>query len=112
MDGFCAAEILRSEKPDSFECLATTTFRYRSVDSTTGWHLEASGAIIDVDRASLGEPVMAVRHNDLDRVGCLPPYAMRSDTASLSSFYSRVDRALKDWDDVITSEVRECEEHR
>ena len=106
LDGFGAAEELRRTCPDSFACLSSTKFRYRSVDATTGWHLEASGTIITVDDTAQGAPVTGIRHNDLDRMGCLPPYELRGDEGALKAFYERVDSALAKWDSIINEPGR------
>jgi len=88
-DGFQAAYALYSTCRSSFSVLASTQFTYRYVDSEQGWHLEASGPIIEVDptrRKPDGSPVVkSVRHNDLDRIGYLPPYNVQGEAASVSN---------------------------
>jgi alpha-ketoglutarate-dependent taurine dioxygenase len=64
-DGLFAAETLRTEHPDAFQLLSTLPRRYRSIDPATGWHLEATGAIVQTNQCG---QVVTVRHNDLDRL--------------------------------------------
>ena len=79
LDGFSATSLLKKKYPDSYDILKSTVFKYRYIDNETGWHLEAEGTIICVDGTSLEENVKSIRHNDLDRVGCLPPRGIRED---------------------------------
>ena len=100
-DGFEAARALFELDRGAFEILTEAEFTYRYIDEDQGWHLEASGPIISVDKTRLhedGTPVVkSIRHNDLDRVGFLPPL-----TASVpSAWYDTVDLALRKWDEVV-----------
>jgi Taurine catabolism dioxygenase TauD, TfdA family len=64
-DGLFAAETLRKEDPKAFQLLSTLKRRHRSIDKDTGWHLEATGPVIQTnDRGN----VVMIRHNDLDRL--------------------------------------------
>jgi alpha-ketoglutarate-dependent taurine dioxygenase len=64
-DGLFAAETLRTEHPDAFRLLSTLSRRYRSIDPATGWHLEATGPIVQINACG---QVVTIRHNDLDRM--------------------------------------------
>ncbi|GMI19709.1 hypothetical protein TrRE_jg9771 [Triparma retinervis] len=101
-DGFHAALTLWEEDPQAFSILSSTNFTYRYLDEDQGWHLEASGPIIDVDTTRVnpdGKPVLkGVRHNDLDRIGFLPPLHPPSPPPE---FYAEVDRALSKWDAAV-----------
>jgi alpha-ketoglutarate-dependent taurine dioxygenase len=96
-DGFAAAEFLRGTNPAAFATLSSTTRRYRSVDASTGWHLEASGPIITVlDRNGHQDSVVGIRHNDLDRLPDLPP-----PSADPDEFYSQLIEAHQAWDEIL-----------
>ena len=84
-DGLAVAEHMRKNHPKEFDTLCRTVRRYRSIDGENGWHLEASGSVVKaIDRwqGCKGAPpagaerwgaVVAIRHNDLDRLPDLPP---------------------------------------
>ena len=110
LDGFGAAEKLREVEggEEAFQVLSETEFSYRSVDEEKGWHLEAMGRVILRD--PLGGGLKAIRHNDLDRMGALPPWNIwkggRGQVQDVDRFYERVARALLLWDEVINEEGR------
>ena len=89
LDGFSAASLLKRLHPDSYDVLKSTVFKYRYIDNETGWHLEAEGTIICVDGTSLEDNVKSIRHNDLDRVGCLPPGGIRGDEVKVEEVRKR-----------------------
>lgn len=94
-DGFAAAELLRSEDPQAYDMLASTVRKYHSIDKETGWHLEASGPVIQT-RQGL---VVKIRHNDLDRLPDLPPYS--EDAVDNNSFYAELADAHAKWDSIL-----------
>lgn len=98
-DGFAAAERLRQRHPQAFATLSSTTRRYRSRDADTGWCLEATGPVILTDAA---DRVMAIRHNDLDRLPDLPPPEI--DSAEMSDFYARLLEAHFAWDSILADD--------
>lgn len=100
-DGFAAAAALQKAHPDAFATLSQTVRRYRSVDPVTGWHLEASGPVIQLD-SNNGRVVM-IRHNDLDRLPDLPPRpsGVRMDDGDIDAFYQRLDDAHVAWDEIL-----------
>lgn len=97
-DGYSAAERLRQSKPSAFTMLSSTIRRYRSVDFETGWHLEASGPVVSTRN---GE-VIAVRHNDLDRLPDLPP--PHSSDADAQLFYEQLAEAHHEWDSILNND--------
>mmetsp|Transcript_17052 Transcript_17052/g.34110 ORF Transcript_17052/g.34110 Transcript_17052/m.34110 type:complete len:535 (+) Transcript_17052:38-1642(+) len=113
-DGFAVAERLRSEHPDAFDTLCSTTRRYRSICTETGWHLEGRGPVISaIDRghglppASRWGEVTAIRHNDLDRLPDLPPLAANGspmDEAESDEFYAKLRYAHQKWDTLLGSD--------
>lgn len=108
LDGFSAARQLLSERPDAFRLLATTSRRYRCVDDDEGWHLEATGPLIETS-VPAGEcewgPVTSIRHNDLDRLPDLPPYSKPGTTGEEGggddTFYEKLREAHRAWDDIL-----------
>lgn len=98
-DGFAAAEHLRITNPAAFETLSRVSHRYRSVDRTTGWHLEAHGPVITT---RFGQ-VTAIRHNDLDRLPDLPPSPHLSDK-EMESFYQELRQAHAAWDAILAQD--------
>jgi len=101
-DGFAAAAALRKAHPDAFAILSQTVRRYRSVDLTTGWHLEASGPVIQLDHTN--NRVVMIRHNDLDRLADLPPppSVLQHDSEEYSDvFYQRLEEAHAAWDGIL-----------
>ncbi|KAL7442193.1 hypothetical protein ACHAXH_008950 [Discostella pseudostelligera] len=110
LDGFAAARQLLLENPDAYRALASTPRRYRCIDSDLGWHLEATGPVIETIPSGgldgwVGAPVQAIRHNDLDRLPDLPPYPSTNDTtlntAKYDSFYHNLREAHEAWDDIL-----------
>lgn len=95
-DGLAVASHLRATNPDAFDVLCSTWRRFRCIDQTTGWHLEAVAPIISVRNGLIG----AIRHNDLDRLPDLP--LPGSDT---ELFYSRIRDAHRLWDTILSSET-------
>eukprot|EP00548_Thalassiothrix_antarctica_P015651 CAMPEP_0194178282 /NCGR_PEP_ID=MMETSP0154-20130528/11917_1 /TAXON_ID=1049557 /ORGANISM="Thalassiothrix antarctica, Strain L6-D1" /LENGTH=154 /DNA_ID=CAMNT_0038893181 /DNA_START=29 /DNA_END=490 /DNA_ORIENTATION=+ len=77
-DGMMAAEILRKEDPDAFTILSTIPRKYHSIDADTGWYLEATGPIIQVNNEDV---ITQIRHNDLDRLPDLVPENKKLDDA-------------------------------
>jgi alpha-ketoglutarate-dependent taurine dioxygenase len=94
-DGFAAAELLRLEDPRAFEVLSSVDRTYHCIDKDTGWHLEASGPVIETRKGQ----IVRIRHNDLDRLPDLPPFT-REDTDS-ESFYNELADAHAKWDDIL-----------
>mmetsp|Transcript_34881 Transcript_34881/g.53494 ORF Transcript_34881/g.53494 Transcript_34881/m.53494 type:complete len:175 (-) Transcript_34881:170-694(-) len=97
-DGFAAAELLRSKDKEAFETLAQTTRRYRCVDKPNGWNLEASGPVISCYNGF--GPVVAIRHNDLDRLPDLPPFPTSNDS-EIEEFYNKLECAHEQWDKIL-----------
>jgi Taurine catabolism dioxygenase TauD, TfdA family len=98
-DGFAAADRLRRTNPDAFDFLSKTVRRFYCVDKETGWHMEASGPIIAVEK---GE-IVQVRHNDLDRMPDLPPEWDCADD-KVDEFYARLQSAHAAWDSVLAED--------
>eukprot|EP00934_Nitzschia_sp_Nitz4_P009389 Nitzschia sp. Nitz4//scaffold57_size113557//88653//90178//NITZ4_004005-RA/size113557-processed-gene-0.18-mRNA-1//1//CDS//3329554888//9379//frame0 len=98
-DGFAIAEELRRTDPESFKVLSQTIRRYRCVDNETGWNLQASGPVITERNGKL----VAIRHNDLDRLPDLPPAGMR-DPAEIDAFYEALEKAHAAWDAIIAQD--------
>mmetsp|Transcript_11743 Transcript_11743/g.19114 ORF Transcript_11743/g.19114 Transcript_11743/m.19114 type:complete len:458 (-) Transcript_11743:69-1442(-) len=105
LDGFCAAQQLLLENPEAFRLLATTARRYDCIDDEEGWHLEATGPIIETTGPRGGNkwgPVKSIRHNDLHRLPDLPPYPILGSAVNDSdSFYGKLRRAHDAWDDIL-----------
>jgi alpha-ketoglutarate-dependent taurine dioxygenase len=110
VDGFAAAQQLLLENPDAFRLLATTPRRYHCIDEDEGWHLEATGPLIETIPSGKHEwgPVKSIRHNDLDRLPDLPPYPS-SDTTGIptyddinnDTFYRHMREAHEAWNDIL-----------
>lgn len=98
-DGFAVANQLRSSDPDAFETLSNTVRRYRCLDAETGWHLEASGPVIQVRDGQ----IVGVRHNDLDRLPDLPP-SSASEPEEINAFYEELERAHASWDSLLAQD--------
>mmetsp|Transcript_17244 Transcript_17244/g.50642 ORF Transcript_17244/g.50642 Transcript_17244/m.50642 type:complete len:180 (+) Transcript_17244:715-1254(+) len=96
LDGFAAAHRLRDADPAAFATLRHVVFGYRSVDTATGWHLEAAGPVLSVDPFD-EKTLTGVRHNDLDRLPPRPPASVRD----VDGWYAEVERALAAWDAVL-----------
>ena len=97
-DGFAAAAKLRERHPDYFQLLCSTTRRYRCIDQVTGWHMEASGPVIETDNCT--NQIVMIRHNDLDRLPDLPPPA----TVDIPDFYSQMQLAHSMWDQLLSDD--------
>lgn len=95
-DGFAIAEKCRTSDPEAFSTLSTTVRRYRCIDNETGWHLEASGPIIVVQRGR----VVGIRHNDLDRLPDLPPADISSES-EIEAFYDKLSHAHLVWNKLL-----------
>lgn len=107
VDGFAAAQQLLLENPEAFRLLATTPRSYRCIDDDEGWHLEATGSLIETMQRGENEwgPVKSIRHNDLDRLPDLPPYPSSitaNDDINNDSFYHRMREAHEAWDDILS----------
>jgi len=127
-DGLAVAEYMRSHHPQEFDTLCRTVRHFRSIDPTNGWYLEGSGPMIQaVDRyegrgpiegLSLDStvwsppdqwgPVVAIRHNDLDRLPDLPPPSLlhgnnnnQDQDELLKEFYNQLTEAHKIWDNLL-----------
>ena len=101
-DGWAAAALLRQSHPEAYQTLTSIPRRYRCVDPTTGWHLEATGPVLQTspwDRTM----VTAVRHNDLDRLPDLPPY-LDGGIHSTTDFYQRLKDAHHAWDTILAED--------
>ena len=111
-DGFAAANILKQNHPEAFSILTGTDRRYRSIDSETGWHLEANGPVIALGEN--GSRVVGIRHNDLDRLPDLPPaeiirgeygsHSSSSSPAAIQSFYEGLEHAHAAWDAILSDD--------
>jgi alpha-ketoglutarate-dependent taurine dioxygenase len=97
-DGFAAAERLRQTNLAAFEMLSSVIRTYRSFDADTGWHLEAEGPVLTVRNGR----VVAVRHNDLDRLPDLPPPEM-TPTQALE-YYDRLRDSHTSWDEILNDD--------
>ncbi len=98
-DGFAVAEVLRTQNPDAFKVLSTTTRRYHSQDTLTGWHLEASGPVIQVR----DNQIVGIRHNDLDRLPDIPPNDV-TEPQEIDEFYDNLSRAHAAWDALLAQD--------
>lgn len=98
-DGFTIAERLRSIDPKAFHTLSRTIRRFRCVDKDTGWHLEASGCVIEVRNGR----VVGTRHNDLDRLPDLPPFDLSwNNIQATNEFYEELRHAHQQWDKLLS----------
>ncbi|KAL3943388.1 MAG: hypothetical protein SGBAC_002554 [Bacillariaceae sp.] len=100
-DGFAVAQQLKESNPQAFEVLATTIRRYRCKDDLAGWHLEASGPIIQL--CPSGHEIVGIRHNDLDRLPDLPPHKL-ADQKEVDAFYEELNEAHKAWDSLLAND--------
>jgi alpha-ketoglutarate-dependent taurine dioxygenase len=98
-DGFAIAERLRESNPLAFDVLSRTIRKCRCVDEETGWHLEASGPVIKVEHGR----IVAIRHNDLDRLPDLPPRHV-VEPEEIAKFYQELEEAHRAWDELISSD--------
>ena len=100
-DGFAIAQRLREINPKAFDILCQTNRSYRCLDDETGWNLQASGPVILID--SNTDKIVAIRHNDLDRLPDLPPrHVIESNT--VDTFYEELKDAHQAWDELISSD--------
>lgn len=98
-DGFAVAEHLRRVNPTAFATLSNTVRRFRCIDPTTGWHLEAHGPVIKVRNGQ----IVGIRHNDLDRLPDLPPSNCgNAATQSIRDFYESLLDAHHAWDELLS----------
>lgn len=88
-DGLYAAERLLHEDFASFQLLSAIKRKYRSIDKETGWLLEATGPIIQIN--DIGD-IVQIRHNDLDRM---------PDIAISDEDYEPVRRAHESWNSIL-----------
>ena len=102
LDGFAAARQLQIENPEAYRLLASTQRTYRCIDNDEGWHLEATGPVIDTTPRGINEygPVKSIRHNDLDRLPDLPP-CPTDESQDFDSFYDSMLEAHNAWDDIL-----------
>jgi alpha-ketoglutarate-dependent taurine dioxygenase len=98
-DGFAVADQLRQTDPEAFRILSNVVRRYRCIDETTGWHLEASGKVIEVRDGQ----IVGIRHNDLDRLPDLPP-AEVTEPKKIDEFYESLNRAHAAWDKLLSDD--------
>jgi alpha-ketoglutarate-dependent taurine dioxygenase len=98
-DGFAVADELRSTDPEAFQVLCNTIRTYRSVDKETGWHLKASGPVIQMQSRTIA----GIRHNDLDRLPDLPP-ADTFEPDAIKIYYKRLERAHASWDELLAQD--------
>ena len=105
LDGFAAARQLFLENPEAFELLASTERTYRCLDDDEGWHMEASGPVIETKPGGVNRwgPVSAIRHNDLDRLPDLPPYYSSLDEVD-DVFYHKLTNAHEAWNEILSRE--------
>lgn len=124
-DGLAIAEYMRKKHYKEFDTLCRIRRRYRSIDKEHGWYLEGSGPVIeaidmweglsvsefptDADGSRRWGPVVAIRHNDLDRLPDLPPNINFDDSEEGHSKQKEYDNAFLDelkqahevWDELI-----------
>jgi len=107
-DGFAVAERLRTLDHKAFHSLASVSSKYRSIDDSTGWHLEARGPLITATENGSSDitkrwgSVIGIRHNDLDRLPDLPPKGTSLD--EYSGFYGELNHARTLWDEILASD--------
>lgn len=96
-DGLYCAERLRHEYPQAFATLTKVPRVFRCIDYTTGWHLEATGPMIQLGLD--GTSIVAIRHNDLDRLPDVPVGACCED-----GMYERLNEAHAAWDAILADD--------
>ncbi|GHB16294.1 2-trimethylaminoethylphosphonate dioxygenase [Salinicola rhizosphaerae] len=85
-DGFMAAQRLRREHPDAFDCLTQTQVRFRYRDEEA--HLESEGPLIELDSAGR---VVRVRYNNrTERIPPLPPETLARYYAARRQFFALI----------------------
>ncbi|MAM59135.1 MAG: gamma-butyrobetaine,2-oxoglutarate dioxygenase [Salinicola sp.] len=85
-DGFMAAERLRRDAPDAFDCLTRTPSRFRYVDDDA--HLESEGPLIELD--ARGEVVRVRYNNRTERIPPLPPEQLERYYAARRAFFALI----------------------
>ena len=100
-DGFSVAETLRVSCPDAFRILSETNRRFRSIDTINGWHLEASGPVIE----TWGDgSLRAIRYNELDRLPDFPslsPSMCGQIENQITDFYELIEYSHNKWNELI-----------
>jgi alpha-ketoglutarate-dependent taurine dioxygenase len=99
-DGFAVADELRAIDQDSFQILSETVRRYRCLDNSLGWHLEATGRVIEVERGQ----IVGIRHNDLDRLPDLPSVDVSAANHRVDDFYERLRQAHSELDKLLAKD--------
>eukprot|EP00539_Tryblionella_compressa_P008749 CAMPEP_0178790086 /NCGR_PEP_ID=MMETSP0745-20121128/7247_1 /TAXON_ID=913974 /ORGANISM="Nitzschia punctata, Strain CCMP561" /LENGTH=171 /DNA_ID=CAMNT_0020448073 /DNA_START=108 /DNA_END=623 /DNA_ORIENTATION=+ len=99
-DGFAVASALRESNPSAFEVLSTVIRTYHSQDPVTGWHLKASGPVIQVQHGR----IVGIRHNDLDRLPDLPPGNL-TEPKEIDVFYKELEDAHMAWDALLAQDT-------
>jgi len=117
-DGLAVAERMREKHPEEFDMLCRTVRRYRSIDESTGWHLEGSGPVFKaIDRlqncphdyvetmvgATRWGAVVGIRHNDLDRLPDLPPFQY-AEQDRVDKYYEELEQAHSVLDSLLSSD--------
>lgn len=101
-DGFAVAERLRESNPKAFDVLSQTPRTYRCIDKDTGWNLQATGPVIQLDPFN-SHKIVQIRHNDLDRLPDLPPREI-IDSGKADEWYADLREASQAWDELISSD--------
>lgn len=112
MDGLAVAERLRAASPRAFRLLSAVQRRFRSLDSAQGWHLEASGPVLQLAAHRRQETLLSLRHNDLDRlpldlvppasyVACTPVDVLGDPDAQVAAFHLEMHAAHAALDAII-----------
>eukprot|EP00558_Chaetoceros_sp_UNC1202_P003187 CAMPEP_0197241322 /NCGR_PEP_ID=MMETSP1429-20130617/7385_1 /TAXON_ID=49237 /ORGANISM="Chaetoceros sp., Strain UNC1202" /LENGTH=205 /DNA_ID=CAMNT_0042701137 /DNA_START=110 /DNA_END=727 /DNA_ORIENTATION=+ len=112
-DGLAVAEYMRKHHGREFDVLCRNVRRYQSIDKKNGWHLEASGPIIQaIDQwqnrsGPFGSSascrwgaVVGIRHNDLDRLPDLPPFDA-IEHGRVEEYYHELDQAHRVWNELL-----------
>jgi len=119
VDGLAVAERMREKHPEEFDVLCRTVRRYRSIDESTGWHLEGSGPVFKAidrwqnyppngvesiaDRTNRWGAVVGIRHNDLDRLPDLPPLHT-TEPEFIDDYYGELESAHSVLDNLLSSD--------
>ena len=108
VDGFAVAEELRKTNPKAFDTLCRVENRYRCIDPSTGWHLEAKGTTLVAKpdgKGGWGELEM-IRHNDLDRLPAMPPVEILENGTDeqCQAFYTALDEAHLALDELMSDD--------
>jgi hypothetical protein len=85
--------------PTAFDMLSKTVRTYHSKDEATGWFLQASGPVVQLEHGR----VVCIRHNDLDRLPDLPPHDV-VDSSEIDAFYDNLTRAHEAWDSLLAED--------